>query len=167
MSRLRALFISFDRDGNGTVDEAEMDTYLVGIGLQSRAARVMVRQTVVKACGGELTWSRFVRISHFLVPPGIADRDGTLQPDRVDEVFDRIAGAGNPVASAGDVERHARASMPFYMRPFAAPLARAAASGVVGTLSRAGESCVRREDLHVVVQDIVREKALAKDAGGD
>jgi hypothetical protein len=162
MPRLRALFLSFDRDGSGVVDAAEMDAYLTGIGLANRAARALVRETVVKACGGELTWTRFVAISHHLVPPGIAD-GGRLDVGRVDEVFDRIAGPGSTTATASDVERHARASLPFFMRPFAGALAQAAGTGVVGTLSRAGERYVRREDLRALVEDIVREKALAEE----
>ncbi len=159
MSRLRALFTSFDRDDNGAVDEAEMETFLVGIGLANRGARLLVKQTIVKACGGQLTWSRFVGISHHLVPPGIADDDGRLDPDRVDEVFDRIAGNGGAHATAADVERYTRSIMPFFMRPFAGTLARAAGTGVVGALSREGEACVRREDLRSLVEEIVREKA--------
>jgi hypothetical protein len=167
MSRLRALFVSFDSDGNGTVDEGEMDRYLVGVGIHSRAARAVVLRAVVRACGGELTWPRFVGISHFLVPPGVADRHGRLDVGRVDEVFDRIAGKGSATASERDVERYTRSTLPFFMRPFAGPLARAAAKGVVGTLSREGEACVRREDLREVVEEIVREKARLKAEAND
>lgn len=164
MSRLRALFVSFDRDGNGTVDDVEMETYLVGIGIQSRAARVLVRETVVRTSGGELTWERFVSISHYLVPPGIADRHGRLQVERVDPIFDRIAGDGRPTASVEDVERYTKSTLPFFMRPFAGALARAAAKGVVSTLSRAGEHCVRREDLRTVVEEILHEKQRVRGA---
>lgn len=161
---LQSAFQKFDLNHDGKIDGREVDAHFreVGIddGMIGDTARTKFMEKFDSNKDGQVSWSEFCQNGSALMPAGVKDSRGNVSEALVDQVFDKIAGRGNDVASKAQIEKHIKSTLPFAVRmTVGGSLASAGALSALKVLDGNGDGTVTRADMKAMVADINRELA--------
>lgn len=154
----------FDRVAQDTdvIDHQKVSTYLKNLGV---GGGLMGGQKIAKGADGflakfdtskdgQVTWQEFVASGKNLVPPGLSDGQGRLNPALVGHVFDKLAGAGATKATRESIADYVKPQISGAAALFAGAIADATARVATDALDTDGDDAFTQDDLTALVKDI-------------
>lgn len=157
------MFDRLNKDANAFIERREVLEYLRGIGIPSMFAGAAADEFMSKLSrdGARVSWDEFVQNGARLLPPGLKNDAGVLDPDRVKGVFATIAGRRRTRATENDVARYLEGELVDVPALFAPMVAAAMAKVIVDALDTDGDRVFTKRNLEALLDDFNREMGVA------